>query len=165
LPEQAEVASASEAIVTSATKDRLPFRRQKAVRLAQDGRSDFGHIGGGNTAKTTMLVVGAEGFAAAGDISRGRSQKLIRAEELNAQQPAAPIQILSEDQFCRLAGVSSPDAIRRQYYATRDLLARYRSLRDDHMRYLVKCGSSGPSCTQRRYVFAFFRSGRHQASE
>lgn len=95
-------------------------------------------------AKTTMLVVGAEGFGATADASRGRSQKLIRAEELNAQQPPAPIQILSEDQFCRLTGVSSPEAIRRQYHATRDLLARYRSLRDDHMRYLVKCGIIRP---------------------
>src|SRR4029077_19459414 len=72
------------------------------------------------------------------------SQKLIRAEELNAQQPAPTVQILSEDQFCRLAGVSSPEAIKRQNYATRDLLARYRSLRDDHMRYLVKCGVIRP---------------------
>jgi tetratricopeptide (TPR) repeat protein len=121
-------------------------------KLSSLGRKDanalVARLGGATNedvnAKTTMLVVGAEGFAAAGDISRGRSQKLIRAEELNAQQPAAPIQILSEDQFCRLAGVSSPDAIRRQYYATRDLLARYRSLRDDHMRYLVKCGIIRP---------------------
>jgi hypothetical protein len=121
-------------------------------KLSSLGRKDanalVARLGGATNedvnAKTTMLVVGAEGFAAVGDISRGRSQKLIRAEELNAQQPAAPIQILSEDQFCRLAGVSSPDAIRRQYYATRDLLARYRALRDDHMRYLVKCGIIRP---------------------
>jgi len=95
-------------------------------------------------AKTTMLVVGAEGFGTASDPARARSQKLIRAEELNAQPQVTPISILSEDQFCRLAGVSSPEAIRRQYYATRDLLARYRSLRDDHMRYLVKCGVIRP---------------------
>jgi tetratricopeptide (TPR) repeat protein len=120
-------------------------------KLSSLGRKDASALVarlGGTTnedvnAKTTMLVVGAEGFGA-GELSRGRSQKLIRAEELNAQQPAVPIQILTEDQFCRLAGVSSPEAIRRQYYATRDLLARYRSLRDDHMRYLVKCGVIRP---------------------
>jgi len=89
-------------------------------------------------AKTTMLVVGAEGFGAV-----DRSHKLKKAEDLNAQQPAQ-IQILTEDQFCMLAGVPGPDALKRQYHATRDLLARYRSLRDDHIRYLVKCGIVRP---------------------
>jgi len=132
-----------------------PFQGQVVVftgKLSSLGRKDVNALVarlGGTTnedvnAKTTMLVVGAEGFGAANDPSRTRSQKLIRAEELNAQQPAPPIKILTEDQFCRLAGVSSPEAIRRQYYATRDLLARYRSLRDDHMRYLVKCGVIRP---------------------
>jgi tetratricopeptide (TPR) repeat protein len=89
-------------------------------------------------AKTTMLVVGAEGFG-----SVERSQKLKKAEELNAQQPGQ-IQILTEDEFCRLAGVPTPEALKRQYHATRDLLARYRLLRDDHVRYLVKCGIVRP---------------------
>jgi len=89
-------------------------------------------------AKTTMLVVGAEGFG-----SVDRSQKLKKAEELNGQQPGQ-IEILTEDQFCRLAGVPPPEALKRQYHATRDLLARYRSLRDDHIRYLVKCGIVRP---------------------
>ena len=89
-------------------------------------------------AKTTMLVVGAEGFGAV-----DRSHKLKKAEDLNTQQPAQ-IQILSEDQFCMLAGVPGPDALKRQYHATRDLLVRYRSLRDDHIRYLVKCGIVRP---------------------
>ena len=131
-----------------------PLQGQVVVftgKLSSLGRKDANALVtrlGGTTnedvnAKTTMLVVGAEGFGAANDPSRARSQKLIRAEELNAQ-PAPPIKILTEDQFCRLAGVSSPEAIRRQYYATRDLLARYRSLRDDHMRYLVKCGVIRP---------------------
>jgi hypothetical protein len=132
-----------------------PLQGQVVVftgKLSSLGRKDANALVarlGGTTnedvnTKTTMLVVGAEGFGAAIDPSRARSQKLIRAEELNAQQPTPPIRILTEDQFCRLAGVSSPEAIRRQYYATRDLLARYRSLRDDHMRYLVKCGVIRP---------------------
>ena len=133
----------------------IPLQGEVVVftgKLSSLGRKDANALVvrlGGTTnedvnAKTTMLVVGAEGFGAASDSTRTRSQKLIRAEEINAQQPATPIRILSEDQFCRLAGVSSPEAIRRQYYATRDLLARYRSLRDDHMRYLVKCGVIRP---------------------
>jgi tetratricopeptide (TPR) repeat protein len=115
-------------------------------KLSSLGRKDafalVARLGGATAedvnAKTTMLVVGAEGF---GQVDR--SQKLKKAEELNAQPPAQ-IQILTEDQFCRLAGVPPPEALKRQYHATRDLLARYRSLRDDHIRYLVKCGIVRP---------------------
>ncbi len=57
--------------------------------------------------------------------------KLRKAEELNAEHGAG-IRILSEDEFCRLAGVPSPETLKRQYHATRDLLVRYRALRDDH---------------------------------
>ncbi len=106
-------------------------------------------------AKTTMLVIGAEGLrlATAGDAGDTpaagdhgddiRSVKLRKAEELNAEHGAG-IRILSEDEFCRLAGVPSPETLKRQYHATRDLLVRYRALRDDHLRYLVKCGLIRP---------------------
>jgi tetratricopeptide (TPR) repeat protein len=106
-------------------------------------------------AKTTMVVIGAEGLrlatagdagdaAAAGDPGDDlRSVKLRKAEELNAEHGAG-IRILSEDEFCRLAGVPSPETLKRQYHATRDLLVRYRALRDDHLRYLVKCGLIRP---------------------
>jgi tetratricopeptide (TPR) repeat protein len=117
----------------------------------KDARSLVARLGGSTAddvnAKTTMLVIGAEGFgaAAAGGAPDGeaKSNKLKRAEELNAQQPGS-IQILSEDSFCRLAGVPTPEALKRQYHALRDLLARYRSLREDHLRYLVKCGILRP---------------------
>ena len=107
-------------------------------------------------AKTTMLVVGAEGFGptpnAAEESSdapssrsvRDTSNKLKRAEELNAQSDAHQIRILSEEEFCRLAGVPTPETLKRQYHALRDVLARYRSLREDHLRYLVKCGVLRP---------------------
>ena len=139
-------------------------------------------------AKTTMLIIGAEGFgpspnvdAAAGvqarpdttgvdgdadrqssvvdgdaeskssvvsgfsRIVREKSNKLKRAEELNAQPGAVPpIRILTEEEFCRLAGVATPDTLKRQYHALRDVLARYRALREDHLRYLVKCGVLRP---------------------
>jgi tetratricopeptide (TPR) repeat protein len=99
---------------------------------------------GGSTAddvnaKTTMLVIGAEGFGG----STAKSSKLRRAEELNGQS-AGQVTILTEDQFCRMAGVPSPEALKRQYHATRDLLARYRLLREDHLRYLTKCGLIRP---------------------
>jgi tetratricopeptide (TPR) repeat protein len=87
-----------------------------------------------------MVVVGAEGF---GMSARESSNKLKRAEELNTQHGAS-IQIVNEDEFCRLAGLPSAEALKRQYYAMRDLLARYRLLREDHVRYLVKCGVIRP---------------------
>jgi tetratricopeptide (TPR) repeat protein len=110
-------------------------------------------------AKTTMLIIGAEGFgptssadeepldAAPGSSRtvREKSNKLKRAEELNAQPGVVrPIQILTEEKFCRLAGVATPDTLKRQYHALRDVLARYRALREDHLRYLVKCGVLRP---------------------
>lgn len=73
-----------------------------------------------------------------------KSVKLRRAEELNQQQPGS-IRILSEDEFCRLAGVPAPADLRQQYHGVRDLLARYRALREDHLRYLVKCGVLRPA--------------------
>jgi tetratricopeptide (TPR) repeat protein len=108
-------------------------------------------------AKTTMLVIGAEGFgptpngeeepagARSVPIVRDKSNKLKRAEELNAQPGVLhPIRILTEEEFCRLAGVATPDTLKRQYHALRDVLARYRALREDHLRYLVKCGVLRP---------------------
>jgi tetratricopeptide (TPR) repeat protein len=102
-------------------------------------------------AKTTMVVIGAEGFGPAPNSdedpgsSREKSNKLKRAEELNAQAGAArPIRILTEEEFCRLAGVATADTLKRQYHALRDVLVRYRALREDHLRYLVKCGVLRP---------------------
>jgi tetratricopeptide (TPR) repeat protein len=110
-------------------------------------------------ARTTMVVIGAEGFGPAGNpvetaeetgIESGRtfrekSNKLKRAEDLNALPGAArQIRILTEEEFCRLAGVATPDTLKRQYHALRDVLARYRALREDHLRYLVKCGALRP---------------------
>jgi tetratricopeptide (TPR) repeat protein len=86
-------------------------------------------------ARTTMVVVGAEGFGPSP--KDDKSQKLKRAEELK-------IRVVSEDDFCRLAGVPTPESLKRQYHAMRDLTLRYRALREDHLRYLVKCGVIRP---------------------
>jgi tetratricopeptide (TPR) repeat protein len=134
----------------------------------RDARALVARLGGQTaddvTVRTTMLVVGAEGFSGTAD--RGKSNKLARAEELVGQQ-AARIEILSEDQFCRLVGVPTPDALKRQYHAVRDLLARYRSLREDHLRYLVKCGVIRPVLrTNADTYFAFSDLGAiKQANE
>jgi tetratricopeptide (TPR) repeat protein len=124
----------------------------------KDARALVTRLGGATAddvnAKTTMLVVGAEGFGgtpqggdmtAMAPVAREKSNKLKRAEDLNAQPGAAPsIRIISEEDFCRLAGMPTPDTLKRQYHAMRDVLARYRSLREDHLRYLVKCGILRP---------------------
>jgi tetratricopeptide (TPR) repeat protein len=69
--------------------------------------------------------------------------KLKRAEALNAESPGR-IRILSEDEFCDLAGVPSPAALRRQYHAQRELLERYPHVREDQLRYMQKWGLIRP---------------------
>ena len=112
----------------------------------KEARSLVARLGGATAddvnARTTMLVIGGEGF---GPATEEKSNKLKRAEELNAQAaPERAIRILAEEEFCRLAGVPTLDALKRQYHAMRDLLVRYRALREDHLRYLVKCGILRP---------------------
>ena len=109
--------------------------RELVVRLGGATADDV-------NAKTTMLVIGAEGFAPPPPGAETKSNKLKRAEELNAEQPQ--VNIVSESDFCTLAGVATPEALKRQYHAMRDLLVRYRALREDHLRYLVKCGVLRP---------------------
>jgi tetratricopeptide (TPR) repeat protein len=102
-------------------------------------------------ARTTILVVGAEGFAGGAPTST----KVRRVEELNAQQGAS-IRILTEAEFCRLVGVPTPEELTRQYHATKDLLARYSALREDHLRYLAKYGIIKPALrTNADTYFAF----------
>ena len=75
-----------------------------------------------------MLVIGAEGFGPAAGADEGpadeesassragrdKSNKLKRAEEINAQAAgSAPIRILTEEEFCRLAGVATPAALKQ----------------------------------------------------
>jgi tetratricopeptide (TPR) repeat protein len=151
-------------LVSTHSPNPQPLAGQLVVftgKLSSLGRKDafalVAKLGGATAedvnAKTTMLVVGDEGFGAV-----ERSQKLKKAEELNAEQPGKknPVQILSESDFCKLAGVQPPEALKKQYQATRDLLARYRALRDDHVRYLVKCGIVRPQMrTNADTYFAF----------
>jgi len=109
----------------------------------KDARALVARLGGATAdevnARITMLVIGGEGFAG----GASTSNKIRRVEELNAQQELS-IQVLNEEQFCRMVGQPTPSELTRQYYATRDLLARYRALREDHLRYLVKYGIIKP---------------------
>ena len=84
------------------------------------------------TTKTTIVVVGAEGFPGA-----EKSHKLRKAEDLG-------LRVVGENDFCRMAGIQPPEDLKLQYYAQRDLLSMYRGLREDHLRYLQKWGLIRP---------------------
>src|SRR4051812_14279244 len=102
-------------------------------------------------ARTTMLVIGGEGVAG----RASPSNKIRRVEELNVQQGAS-IRTLTEEEFCRLVGEPTPAELTGRYHASRDLLARYRALREDHLRYLVKYGIIKPALrTNADTFFAF----------
>ena len=85
------------------------------------------------TAKTTLVVVGAEGGPNA-----EKSQKQRKAEDLG-------VRVISENDFCRMAGIQPPEDLKQQYYGQRDLLSMYpRACREDHLRYLQKWGLIRP---------------------
>ena len=105
----------------------------------KDARALVAQLGGATgddvNARTTMVVVGGEGFGPSPESEK--SQKLKRAEELK-------IPVVSEEEFCRLAGMPTRDSLKQRYHAMRDLAQRYRAVREDHLRYLVKCGIIRP---------------------
>lgn len=51
---------------------------------------------------------------------------------------------VSEDELCRAAGLPDAETLRGQYYSSRDLRGMYPVLREDHLRYLAKCGLVHP---------------------
>ena len=75
------------------------------------------------TVRTTLLVVGAASYPdGAPDLSvllddtSTQSQKLRRVAQINADTPGR-IRVLSEDEFCRLAGQPAVAERRTQHYA------------------------------------------------
>ena len=122
-------------------------RRDAFALVAQLGGSAADDI----NAKTTMLVIGAEGFGVV-DRERARSSKESRRAE-RAVGGAYPDSV--RNRVLHAGGRSATRELKRQYHATRDLLARYRALRDDHVRYLVKYGIVRPAL--RTNADTFFR--------
>lgn len=123
------------------------------------------------TLETTLLVVGSERSekgsecAAAGTDEKDR--KLKKAEEMK-REGAGAVRVLSEPQFCGLAGLPSPEALRQQLYALRDVLGMYPNVRDDHLRYLQKFGLIEPIVrnSAERYVrFADVATIRQASAE
>ena len=103
------------------------------------------------TIRTTLLVVGAGSYPdGAPDLSlllddnSTQNQKLRRVAQINAEQPGR-IRVLSEDEFCRVAGQPAVAERRTQHYGVRDVLAMYPALRLDHLRYLEKWGFIKPA--------------------
>jgi len=108
------------------------------------------------TAKTTLVVVGAEGGASA-----EKSQKQRKAEDLG-------VRVIGENEFCRMAGLQPPEDLKQQYYGQRDLLSMYPGLREDHLRYLQKWGLIRPvmrTHTETYYPFSDLLLIRHVSSE
>lgn len=116
------------------------------------------------TARTTILVVGAEGIGPArrrmgtpGEFEiDDESRKLRKAEQVNARTPGQ-VSILSEDDFCRRAGLAAPGDLRQQFHAARDIQTMYPSVDEAHLRYLDKWGlirSVVVTNAQRYYGFA-----------
>ena len=88
------------------------------------------------TARTTMLVVGAGAGA-------GGNGKLRKAEEVNAGTPGQ-VAIVGEQEFCRLGGRQSDDALRRLYHGLRQIRERYPDVREVRLRQLEKWGLVRP---------------------
>ena len=130
-------------------RDRAPFDSQTVVftgKLASLGRREahalVERLGGvvtpEVTARTTMLVVGAEGLRAP-----AKTRQLRKAEAINERTPGR-VAIVSEGEFCRLGGLQSSETLRRRYHSLRRIRERYPLLRDDRIRHLRAWGLIRP---------------------
>ena len=104
------------------------------------------------TACTTMLVVGAEGFASGvaraldSDATLGqpeKSNKIRKAEEVNAQSPSR-VKILDEDEFCRLGGLRSNESLEQRYHSLRRIRDLYPLVSEPRLRHLAAWGLIRP---------------------
>lgn len=122
----------------------------------KDARAAVARLGGQCedevTPQTTMLVVGAETFpegvpddrALVGDATT-HAQRIRRVAQINLERPGR-VRVITEREFCRLAGLPDLQAQRPQLYGQKDVLAMYPQLREDHLRYLQKWGLIKPAC-------------------
>jgi len=128
------------------------FTGKLASLNRRDARAVVERLGGAVdddvTMRTTMLVIGAENPepvtprtdevpASRPDLADGRSKKVKKAEAVN-RKVAGQIQIIIEDDFCRLAEVRSNQSLNRRYHSLRQVRERYPLIRENHLRYLEK---------------------------
>lgn len=128
-------------------------RREARLLVSRLGGTPADEI----TSKTTMLVVGAAAppGGEGRDAEEEKNGKIRRADAVNAREPGR-IRVMTEEQFCALAGIPSPGGLRHQWYALPDILAMYPSLREDHLRYLQKWNLVRPALrTHLETYFAF----------
>lgn len=71
---------------------------------------------------------------------------------------------VTEDELCRAAGLPDAETLKGQYYSSRDLRGMYPVVRDDHLRYLEKCGLVHP-VAGRYYSFNDLHVVRQAAAE
>ena len=116
------------------------------------------------TARTTMLVVGGGSTPPRGSTPRNAppGPQLRKAEEVNAAAPGS-VRIVAEDEFCRLGGLPTADALDRRYYSLRRIRRRYPRVRGDHIRCLEKRSLVRPAArtdVDRYYGFQGLRTVR-----
>ena len=136
-----------------------PFSGQTVVftgRLASVGRREahalVEQLGGlaadEVTARTTMLVIGAAGPARATGRSsivsssepppvEEKTNKLKRAEAVNVKTPGQ-IQVVSEEDFCRLGQLPSITALKDRYHSHRQMRELYPLVHEGRLRHLEK---------------------------
>lgn len=71
---------------------------------------------------------------------------------------------LTEDELCRAAGLPDAETLKGQYYSSKDLRGMYPVVREDHLRYLEKCGLVQP-VAGRYYSFSDLHVVRQTAAE
>jgi len=111
------------------------------------------------TQRTTLLVVGDEGFLSKID----KSRKLRTAE-----RRVPRVQIISEEAFCRRAGLLTAGDLKQSLYSLRDIRKLYPELREDRVRYLEAHGLLSPRVktnAERFYDFATLLVFRHAHQE
>jgi tetratricopeptide (TPR) repeat protein len=128
--DQADAAFGGELVVFTGKLACLT-RREAQARVRELG----GETAHDLTQRTTILVVGDEGYLTKIDKSRK-----LRAAERHMPQ----VQIISETAFCRRAGLLSANDLKQHLYARQDIRRLYPDLREDRIRYLEAYGIVSP---------------------
>ena len=129
------------------------FAGQLSCVRRRDARDLVRSLGGETaddiTPCTTMLVIGAGGGRPA------RTKTMAQAEAINARS-AGRIQIVGEEEFCRLSQLPSADALQAHYHSLRRLGELYPHVRDGELRQLEKWGLIRPVIRTQRDTFVGF---------